>query len=79
MGKGGRKEEEYEKEEEEKEEKKLPMHITVPPSCSLTSVPCSTEGFRRALATSAERSGSYGFAILTWPTMPASKKVRGRS
>ena len=57
----------------------LPMHITVPPSCSLTSVPCSTEGFRRALATSADRSGSYGFAILTWPTMPASKKVRGRS
>lgn len=55
-----------------------PMQITVPLSCSLTPSPCSTPSALTAFATMPESSLSKGSAILTCPTKPPSKKVRGR-
>ena len=54
------------------------MHTTLPFSCSLTP-PCKTPSFPTALAINADNSRSYGSAMLTCPTMPPSKNVRGRN
>ena len=56
----------------------IPIQTTVPLSCSLTPFPSRTPAFPTAFVTIAERALSNGSAMLTCPTTPPSKKVRGR-
>lgn len=57
----------------------VPMQMTVPARCAFTSSPSNTPGWLMASWTALERGMSNGSAMLTWPTMPFSKKVHGRT
>ncbi len=57
----------------------VPMQMTVPALCAVTESPCRTPGWLMARWTALERAMSKGSAMLTWPTMPFSKKVNGRT
>ena len=57
----------------------IPMQMTVPALCAFTSAPSSTPGRLMASWTALDRGPSNGSAMLTWPTMPFSKNVHGRT
>ncbi len=57
----------------------VPMQMTVPALCAVTESPWRTPGWLMARWAALERAMSKGSAMLTWPTMPFSKKVKGRT